>query len=454
MRSRRVWAALAAVTMVFSAYSCGKDDKKTSEPVDSAVSSEDTTTSKKSSKKTDTTEEKTTVGDITTAAKSDDKKDSKSATTTKAGEKKADTTTAAKSGGTASGSSSDGGSSNSGSSDNNGGSSSQEGGSGDNGSDGEAKEYTAEITLGASPSVKGSNVTVSGSTVTITKEGDYIFSGNVSEGQIIVRTGVADTEDKVTLVLNGVDISNSSQPAIFIEECKHCSIKSKDGTINYISSGVEKKDNSESGAIFSNDSLKFKGKGELNITSTASHGIKSDDDVVIDSGTYNIESRKSGIIANADVTVNDGNININAGTNGIKSKGEKSKGNKGTLHINGGRIVVSGGTKEEKSSIYVEGAFEYTGGYVYAAGNKVYVPTNSATPYIVADLGETVSGGSSVEMFLDGKSMVSMTPQNEFRCLMMLAPEVSSGSKFTVSVNGEGSKEFTVDGSGNEFKLK
>ena len=452
MKYRRILAAFAALTVMASVCSCGKDKKSSSELTDSQAATSDSAGSVESSGEEGsekTTAEKTTDKDgkeVTTAAKDSKSKDT---TTTKAGDKKAATTTTAKngggssSGGSSSGGNSSGGSSNGGSS--SGGGSGSGSGSGGNSSE-EEKEYTAEITLGGNISVKGSNVTVSGSTVTINKEGDYIFSGNLSEGQIYVKTGVRKTADKVTLVFDGVNISNSSQPAIYIEECERCTIKPKDGTVNYISSGVEKKGTKETGAIFSNDTLKFKGKGELNITASASHGIKCDDEITVESGTYNIESDKSGIIADIDVTVDDGNVHIKAGTNGIKSKG--------TLNINGGHTVVLGGTKEEKSAVYSAGTFSYKSGYLYAAGNMVTVPKYSDHPFIVADLGETISGGSTVEMVLDGTQVVSMEPHNEFRCLMLLSPDVYEGSTFYTVINGSESNEFNVSAGQNLFKLK
>ncbi|WP_303834347.1 carbohydrate-binding domain-containing protein [Ruminococcus flavefaciens] len=441
MKYARLWAAAAAVMMMFSGYSCGKDEMTSSDVTDSAVTEADETTTKNDPKKSDSSgTDKKDDDDKTTTTKADGKSDSKTTTTTKAGEKKSDTTTAAKSSNSSGGSSSNNNSSQGNSSNNNSsqGSSGNEGGSGE-----EAKEYTAEITLGGSPKVNGSGVTVSGSVVTITSGGDYLFTGSVDNGQIRVNTGAS--EEKVTVVLNGVNITNSGAPAIFIEEAKRCTIKPKDGSVNYVSSDVEKKGVQDTGTIFSNDTIRLKGNGELNITATSSHGINADDDVIIESGTYNIDSRKSGIIANDDVTINDGSLNVKGGTNGIKSKG--------TININGGYTVVSGGTKEEKSSLYSGSTFSYTGGYLYAAGNKVSVPTHTDIPYIVADIGETVGAGSSVELFLNGNSVITMNPHNDFRCVMMLSPEVSSGSSFGISVNGE-SKEFTVSGKENSFSLK
>ena len=58
------------------------------------------------------------------------------------------------------------------------------------------------ITLGGTSAQTSSSngVTIDGSTITITAEGVYIFSGTLSDGQIIVD---ADDSAKVQIVLNG-----------------------------------------------------------------------------------------------------------------------------------------------------------------------------------------------------------------------------------------------------------
>jgi len=297
------------------------------------------------------------------------------------------------------------------------------------------------VTLGSSPKFTGENITVSGSVVTITAGGDYRFSGKVSEGQICVNTA---TEDHVTVVLDGVDISNSSGPAIFVYEAKKCTIKVREGTTNNLSGGV--KDKGKNGVICSNDTLHFKGNGTLNITSSTSQGISSDDDIIFENGTYNVRSDRAGLTANDDITINGGTLDIKGGTNGIKSKG--------TMNINGGSTTVSGGTKEEKSSVYAAGTFNYTDGYLFAAGNQVSPPTYSDKPYIIVDLGESVAAGSSVEMYLNNKKMAGFAPHNNFRSIMMLAPEIASGSSFYTIVNGNKSDVKTVENEQNLFSTK
>lgn len=457
MKYRRILAAFAALTVIMASVSCGKSEKTETKTDEAAVFEETTVEKAVNEDDEEKTTEKIDSNDKTTTKKADKESD-KTTSTTKAGEKKSENksaTTTKKTGSSGSGNSgsnNEGGSAdNGGRSDNNAASSGNTGSSassgqeqGDNGSSEEIKEYTAEVTLGSKPTVKGSNVTVNGSTITITGSGDYIFTGTLSNGQIVVKTGTAATDDKVTLVLNGVNITNSSGPAIYVEEAKRCTVKPKEGSVNYLSDGGN--DNINNAVIFSNDTLRLKGNGELNIKANNAHGIAGDDDVIVESGTYNITSVKSGIFAHDDVTVNDGYLDIKGGTNGIKSKG--------TININGGRTIVSGGTKEEKSSIYAAGSFNYTGGYVFAAGNKVSVPTYSENPYIVADLGESAAAGSEIRLYIDREEMAAFKPHNNFHCVMMLAPEINIGSSFSLAMNSMFSDTFNVNDGCNQFAVK
>ena len=485
MNYKKFFAAIISMTMIAGAVSCGQinsSSEKSSEKSagDTNIASSELNENDSSSDNTASAESETDTPEkaASTSAASDSSSDSKTTTTTttttsnssngSSGTSASQNGSSSGSNNSSSGNNSSGGSSSSGEDQSSGGNtssgqtssggnSSGSGSSGSNSSGGsssggqaqqtpteaasEEKVYTAEVTLGSSPKVTGENVTVSGSVATITAGGDYRFSGKVSEGQICVNTA---TEDHVTVVLDGVDISNSSGPAIFVYEAKKCTIKVREGTTNNLSGGV--KDKGKNGVICSNDTLRFKGNGTLNITTNNSHGISSDDDIIVENGIYNINSDKSGLIANDDITINGGTININGGTNGIKSKG--------TLNINGGSTIVSGGTKEEKSSVYAAGTFNYTDGYLFAAGNQVSPPTYSDNPFIIVDLGGSVSAGSSVEMLLNGKKMVSFAPHNNFRCLMMLAPEISSGSSFNTVINGSKSDTKTVENEQNLFSTK
>lgn len=438
MGYRRILAAVAAALMLVSAYSCGKDDEKSQKEESSTSVTEE---SSEKSEKATTTAEETEESTTTAEEKSSSKKKTttaKSKTTTTEADKKSTATTAV----TTTGKSSKSGSSSSGGSSSGGGAYSEAGAENvQQPVQAETdSEYTAEIVLGATPSIKGANATADGTRVIISAGGDYMISGNTDDGQIFVDTA---TEEKVKIILNGVGISNTNGPAIMINEAKKCTVELMDGTASVLRDGA--KDKINDGVIFSNDTLRIKGGGELYIYSNNAHGIASDDDVIIEGGTYEINSIKSGIFAHDDVTINDGKLLIRGGTNGIKSKG--------SININGGHTTAYGGTKDEKSSVYSEGAFNYTGGYLYAAGNRVSVPSMSYNPYIVVDYGNTYDAGSTAELFLNDSELAILQPHNNFRSIMILAPEISAGSSFYTVINGNGSETFSVNDGQNLFNV-
>lgn len=302
----------------------------------------------------------------------------------------------------------------------------------------EEKVYDGEISFNGSPSATGSNVSVEGNKVMITAGGEYIISGSSNDGQIVVDT---ETEDKVEIILNGVDLTCSNGPAIFINEAKKCIVKIAGETVNYLSDGG--KDKVNDGVIFSNDTLKIKGSGRLEIDAVNAHGIASDDDVIIENGEIYINSKKSGIFAHDDITINDGDLTIFGGTNGIKSKG--------TVHINGGTAKVCGGSKEEKSSIYASAGLYYSGGNVFAAGNMVTAPADDTIRYIVVKWNKGVAADSTVGFVLSGLEFASLTPKNPYKCIMMLSPDIENGDVFTPTVDGEEQGSFDINDGQNLF---
>lgn len=290
-------------------------------------------------------------------------------------------------------------------------------------------KYDAEFSLDETP------------VINITSGGDYLVRGYTAEGQIYVST---ENEEKVEITLDSVDISCSDAPAILVNQAKRCVIKLADGSANYLHDGGNDKVND--GVIFSNDTLRIKGEGILEITAGNAHGIASDDDVIIESGTYIINAVKSGIFAHDDITINGGNLKIYGGTNGIKSKG--------TVNINGGDMYISGGSKEEKSSIYASAVFNYTGGNVYAAGNQVTPPSSTSNPYIVLNYQNGAGAGSTVGLVLDGTEKAVMNPHNNFRCILMLSPDIYIGGTFTSYLDDSASEDFTIAEGQNLFTIE
>ena len=220
-----------------------------------------------------------------------------------------------------------------------------------------------------------------------------------------------------------------------VEEAKRCTVKVKEGSVNNLSDSAKDKEND--GVIFSNDTLRIKGNGTLNITSGNAHGISSDDDILITNAFININSVKSGLIAHENIEISGGTVSINSGTNGIKSK--KS------VIISGGTTYVSGGNKADSFSVYSTTDFIFKGGYFYAAGNDQSLPAKSAFPWVIADVG-SVAGGTAFKVSINGKEAASFKPQNAYSRLLILSQDIVSGSVISVSADGDKGSVKAVSG--------
>lgn len=287
------------------------------------------------------------------------------------------------------------------------------------------------INLDNGISYEGEGISVSGNVVTITGEGDYVISGNLPEGMIEINTKL-----KVKLKLNGVNISNSTGPAIQVTDAKRLTITLIEGTNNSLSGGSVAYD----GAIFTNDTLEIKGAGALTVNGTVEHGISSDDDIVVKNGNIQVNAVKTGMMANDDITVSGGSLQVVGGTNGIKSKG--------TLNISGGTIWTTGGPKDTKSALYSVGSFTLTGGSVYAVGCGATLPepTFSTQCSAAITFSPSLAAGSAVSVASNGVQLFEGSAPTAYNTVFVSTPDMYDGMPFTVSANGAELGGFTTAG--------
>ena len=180
-------------------------------------------------------------------------------------------------------------------------------------------------------SVSGDGASVSDNTLTISKGGVYTLSGKNSDASIVIST-----DDNVKLKLNGVNITSSGAPVIYVENADKLYIDTEDGTDNSLVSTA-----ADTAAIRSKDNLKIKGGGTLNITSV-DNGIKCSDNLKIEGGNINIDAKADGINVNDTFEMTDGNLKITAVGDGIDSSS--------IANISGGTIdITTNGTPTETS---------------------------------------------------------------------------------------------------------
>jgi len=187
------------------------------------------------------------------------------------------------------------------------------------------------------------NVAVDGSIITITGGGDYIVTGTMSDGMIIVDV---DKSEKVQLVLNGVDITSKTSAAIYVKKADKVFITLADGTENTLKNGgtfEEIDDNHIDAVIFSKDDLTLNGTGTLIIDSPVAHGIVSKNELVITNGAYQISAAAHGMTGKDNVAIAGGSFQITAGKDAIQSKNDDDD-TLGFVYIADGEFVLSAGS--------------------------------------------------------------------------------------------------------------
>ncbi len=157
---------------------------------------------------------------------------------------------------------------------------------------------------------EGDGIEIDKNQIKITSGGDYTISGTLADGNIIVST-----KEKVKLRLDGVSITSSENPCIFVEEADKAYITLTEGTENFLNAK-----NSENSAIYSKDNLEIKGNGKLSIYALMGHGIKASDNLSIENGDITINASNDGIHINDTFKMTDGKLNITAVGDGIDSE--------------------------------------------------------------------------------------------------------------------------------------
>lgn len=168
-----------------------------------------------------------------------------------------------------------------------------------------------------------SGVTIDQNTITITKEGDYLIEGSLSDGMIIVDV---DKTEKVQLILNGVNMNSATSAPIYVRQADKVFVTLADGTTNTLANGgtfTAIDDNNIDAVIFSKDDLTLNGTGSLNINSPAGHGVVSKNDLVITNGTYEITAASHGLLGKDSVAIADGSFTITAGKDAIHSEDDE-----------------------------------------------------------------------------------------------------------------------------------
>ena len=222
-------------------------------------------------------------------------------------------------------------------------------------------------------------------TITITKGGTYRMSGDYT-GQVKVQ---APKTDKVQLILDGVNITNETGPAINVASADEAVIYTSRGSTNNLSDGpeyaVQGKKEADS-TIYSTANLTLAGDGTLNIAGKFDETVHTTKGLVVAGGALNINSSKTGLKGKDYVDIQGGTLRIEAAKDAIKATNTEKQG-LGWARVAGGDTVLRAGDDGIKAlrtleildgKLTIEGSEEgLEGQYVNIHGGNTLINSNN-----------------------------------------------------------------------------
>jgi hypothetical protein len=189
----------------------------------------------------------------------------------------------------------------------------------------EPEDYIVDTTEAVHIKFNGTSVSIvppvadaAGGNVTIREAGIYMISGSASEGQIAIDAG---DEAIVKIILNGIDLHNSTGAAFVAANAGKTIIFLNEGTENFLCDGssYQNSDDDVNSALFSNSYLSISGRGSLEVSGNYLDGISTDDGLIINSGNFTVNAKDDGIRGKDYLIIRDGNIKVQSGGDALKS---------------------------------------------------------------------------------------------------------------------------------------
>ncbi|KUM35318.1 carbohydrate-binding domain-containing protein [Arthrobacter sp. EpRS71] len=207
-----------------------------------------------------------------------------------------------------------------------------------------ATEVAISLADGGSKVTSSSStgVAVDGNTVTISAAGTYRLSGSLSDGQIVVAAG---EEDTVRIILDGVELGNSTGSPFVVQSADEAIVYLEDGSTNTLTDATSYADQSEdapNAALYSMADLTIAGTGSLTVNGESNDGIVSKDGLVMAAGKVTVDAVDDGIRGKDYTVLLDGAYQVTAGGDGVKADNETDEG-RGWLLVSGGSLTVNAG---------------------------------------------------------------------------------------------------------------
>lgn len=268
-----------------------------------------------------------------------------------------------------------------------------------------ASDYTtANATLvtltDSSATAKGkyTGYEIDGTDVSITAAGTYVFSGDCDDGSITVKKGVTG----VTIVLNGLTLTNDDSAAITLNKTAEASLIAAAGTTNTVADTEGSSDENAAVKVKSGAALAIGGTGTLTVDGNAKNGIKGAADAVITVAEVklSINAANDGLSCDDELNITGGTLSITAGGDAVKASPDTGDTeNPDTTSL--GNVTISGGTltlNATEDGIQADGDLTISGGTFHVktnGGHTTALTDDSAScKGFKADGALTVTGGT------------------------------------------------------------
>lgn len=245
-----------------------------------------------------------------------------------------------------------------------------------------ASDYTtANATLvtltDSSATAKGkyTGYEIDGTDVSITAAGTYVFSGDCDNGSITVQKGVTG----VTIVLNGLTLTNDDSAAITLNKTAEASLIAAAGTTNTVADTEGANDENAAVKVKSGAALAIGGTGALTVDGNAKNGIKGAADAVITVAEVklNINAADDGLSCDDELNITGGTLSITAGGDAVKASPDTGDTeNPDTTSL--GNVTISGGTltlNAAEDGIQADGDLTISGGMFDVTANGGHTTT-------------------------------------------------------------------------------
>ncbi len=210
---------------------------------------------------------------------------------------------------------------------------------------------------GGGAQTQAASVRSENGSVVITGAGNYLLSGTLENGSIIVDAG---RNAAVGLVLNGVEVHADTFAAICVKRAKSVRILLPENTENMLSCGeafLRQYETQADAAVYSAAPLAFGGRGALTLTAPAGHGVSGLRSVSFSGGEIKITAAKTAVRSNVEITVSGGAFALNAGTDGLHAENEAND-TAGRITVSGGSLAVTAGD----DALHAHTRLQITGG--------------------------------------------------------------------------------------------